>query len=128
MAEATIAPIRIVEFIDDIECHLLNGHKHHLGDTLTRFDLVGISPSIPDGYEYLALVVRIDEPGQVTEYKTMLVTQPGSRQQNRSEASVTNVDGQSGWNQDSVSGCHGHRLVNTRAHVEARGPVRCIMW
>ena len=78
MAEAPVPTIADVELVDDIELNLLDRHENHLCDALARLNLVRIRTPIPAGDEYLALVVGIDQPGQVAQHEPVFVTQPGS--------------------------------------------------
>jgi hypothetical protein len=69
MAEAALAAAGVCEFFDDLKGHLLDRHEHHLCDTFAWLNFVGFLAAIPAGNEDLALVVRIDQAGQVTEYE-----------------------------------------------------------
>ena len=66
------------KFINNLKISMHHGHNDHLCDTLARLDREGLITPVPAGYKYLALVIRIDQTHQVTEYDAVFVTQPGS--------------------------------------------------
>lgn len=73
MAEAALATTGVLEFFDDLEFHLLDRHENHLCDSLSWLNLIGLITAIPAGNKNLALVVGIDQSGQVAEYKPVFV-------------------------------------------------------
>ena len=73
MTKTARAAVAFVEFLHNREHHLLHGHEYHLRDALSRPYLVAIGAAIPPRDIYLALVVRVDEAGQVAEHEAMLV-------------------------------------------------------
>jgi len=123
MAEAPDPAFAVVEIFDDVELHLLNRHEYHLGDPLAWLDLVAFRAAIPTRDKYLALVIRVNEPGQVAEDQSVLVTQPGARQQHRSQTGIGNMNCQAGRYQHGIAGFHDQGFVNNGPHVEARRTV-----
>ena len=62
-----------MELVHDAELHLLDRDEHHLRDPLAGLHFVRLSAPVPAGNEHLALVVRVDQPGQVAEHEAVLV-------------------------------------------------------
>ena len=76
MAEATGAPIARLELLHHVEADLLDGDEHHLRNALAGLHLVGGLAAIPAGDEHLALVIGVDQAGQVAEDDAVLVASP----------------------------------------------------
>ena len=104
MSEPPVSPIAVVELLDDLEAHLLDGHEHHLGDALSRLYLVAPGSPVPAGNEYLSLVVGVDQPGQVAEHEAVLVAEARTRQEHRGKTGIPDVDGEPGRDQLRCTG------------------------
>lgn len=128
MPEATFATIALVKFFNHIEFDLLDRHKHHLRDTLAGLHRVWLLAAVPAGYEYLPLVIRIDEPGQVAEHKTVLMPQTRSWQQYCCQMVVANMNGDSRWYQNRLARTHIDVLVDACPHIQPGGTVSSIVW
>src|SRR5262245_39852224 len=99
MAEAAGAASALLEPLDDFEPRLDDRHEDHLRNTLARCDRVARFAAIPARHEDLALIVGIDEPGEVSEHDAMLVPQTRSRKDHRGETRIGNVYRNTGRNQ-----------------------------
>jgi hypothetical protein len=128
MAETSATATRIVELVDDLELHLFNGNKYHLCNALAWLNLVGLGTSIPDRNKHLALVIGINEAGQVTENQSMFVAQAGTWQKHSGKSGIANMDGKAGRNQNGCAGLDREHVVNTCPHIKASRAVRRIVW
>ncbi len=123
MAEPAGTAFAIPKFLDYLEPDLLNRHEYHLCDAFPWLDLVRFAASVPARDKYLSLIVGIDQARQVAEHKTMFMSEPGARKQYRRQAAIANVNRDAGGNQLGITRAHSQRLVDTRAHIKARGSV-----
>ena len=118
MTESAGTPVAGVKLFHDIEFDLFYRDEDHLCDTLAGLNLVGAAAAIPARYEYLSLVIGIDQSGQVSKNKSVLVSQARTRQQHRCERRIGNMYCQACRNQNCFAGIHGQGLVDASAHVE----------
>ncbi len=108
------------------ELDLDHRHKHHLRDTVTDADFKGLPPAIPARHEHLPLIIRVDQADQIAEHNAMLMSQPGTRQQNRRQMAIINVNRQPGGDQVRFTWLKGQQLIETGAKIQpgrARGRV-----
>ena len=61
MAETAAAALAFGELLNDGEFRLHHGHKHHLSDTIARFDGEAVLAAVPERDKNLTMVIRIDQ-------------------------------------------------------------------
>ena len=106
MAKTTFATRTLAKFLYDGKSHLFYRYKYHLSDALTGLDFIGLLTAVPAGNEYLALVIRIDQSGQIAQDQSVFVAKTGTRQQHGRQRIVADVDCQSCRDQHSFAGVH----------------------
>lgn len=126
MPESAVAPLTLIECLDDIELGLHDGHEHHLGDPFAGLDGERGLPAIPTGNEHLALIVGVDQPYQVAQHDPVLMAQAGTRQDGRRDAGIADVDGEPGGNQRGLARAQAERPVETGAQIEPGGAGRSV--
>lgn len=60
----------------DLEVSLYHGYDHQLRDPFTDLDGKGLVSSIPAGDKQSALIIRIDQPDQISQHNAVLMSQP----------------------------------------------------
>ncbi len=128
MAKAPGTTLTVVKILDDIELHLLYWHENHLSDALAGPNVVSFRAAIPAGNEHLALVVRIDEAGQVAKDESVFVAQAGTRQQYGGQPGIRNMNREPRRHQHRLARRHAQGIVNNGSHVEAGGAIGRIVW
>lgn len=73
-AKSTCTTVTDREFIYEVELHLCHGDDDQLGDTLHRHQVERVVSAIPDGDEYLPLIVGVDEADQIAQHDAVFVT------------------------------------------------------
>jgi len=126
MTETTATALTGIEFRDNLKLGFHHRDENHLGNPVTRFNRECLMTAVPARYEYLALIVRIDQSHEIAEHDPVLVAKAGTRQQNGSETRVGNMNGQAGGNELGFSRFQYQWLFQARDHVEARSPVGTI--
>jgi len=119
MAESAVTAIAVLKFLNYHESDLLDRHEYHLCDAFTRLDLVRLAAPVPTGNEDLALIVRIDQAGQVAQHQSVLMAETGTRQQDRCQAAVAYMNREAGGNQLSLSRADGQGVIDTSPHIES---------
>lgn len=118
MAKTAFPAAGIVELFYNLKLNLLHWHEYHLSDSLARLNFIRLVTSIPAGNKNLALVVRIYEAGQIAEHQSMLVPEPGSRQQDRRKRRIADVYSQPCWHQHRLSRRNRQNIVDAGTHIE----------
>lgn len=117
MAE-TAGPARAGgEFGNKGELRPRHRHDHQLGDPFPDSDGKGGLASIPARHHQLALIIAIDQPDQIAEHDAVFVAEAGTRQHQRRQTGIVDVDGQPGRDQMGFTRLHGQRFRQTRAQV-----------
>ena len=75
MPEAASATVTFLKLINDLELHLLYGHKNHLRNAIARINYVGLLRPVPDRYINLPLVIGVNQASQIPQHDAVLVTQ-----------------------------------------------------
>ena len=78
VAEAAAAAAAVGEVVHEVERRTGDGLDEQLGDALAEGDGVGRVAAVPDGYFQLALVVAVDEAGEVAQYQAVFVAEAGA--------------------------------------------------
>ena len=76
MTKAPGSPVRGVKLFNQLPADLYHRQKNHLGDTRSRFYFKKFFGTVPARDKYLALVITVDQPHQVAQHDTMLVSEP----------------------------------------------------
>jgi hypothetical protein len=88
MTKAAGAPIAGRKLFDKFEFSLHHRHENHLRETRPGFDHECFLAAIPAGYKHLALVIRIDQPDEVTQDDSVFMAEAGTRQNNRGKRRI----------------------------------------
>ena len=118
MPKAALAAAGIIEFLYDLELHLLNRHEHHLRDAFSGLNLISGIAAIPAGNVHLPLVVGIDQAGQITQHQSVFVSQTRSWQEYSGQISVADVNSKACWHQHRFTWLDFNRRIDARTHVQ----------
>ena len=127
VAEAAGTAIAVGEGFHDLEAGLHHWHEYHLRNALAGLDREAILAAIPAGNEQLAMIIRVDEAGEIAQHDAMLVAQPEARQQHRRQLGVADVDGDAGGDELGLAGMDIQRLIHAGAQVHAGGTVSGVL-
>ena len=124
--EPVFRPVAFLKRLHHIE--LGSGHRQddHLRDAVAGVNGEFGGSAVPAGDEYLALIIRIDESGEVAEDDAVFVAEAGAGQQHRRVIGVGDVDGDAGGNQFGGARLQGHRPINAGGQVKPGGAVGAI--
>ena len=92
------------EFIDHVEANLHDRDHDELGQSFHRCDDKRRTATIPGGNEDLPLIIRVDQPDQVSQHDAVLVPEPRSREHQRREARIGEMDRNAAWNEFRLPG------------------------
>jgi len=70
---------------------------------------------------------HFDQPHQVAQHDTMLVSEPRARQYHGRHARVFHVYCKTRWNQPGLARCYGQHMVQAGTQIHTSGPSRCIV-
>jgi len=120
-AKTIRSPLALLEIIHYVETNLHDGYHYELRNALHRVQQERRMPPIPARYEYLSLIIRIDQSHQIAHYNAMLVAQAGAREHQCGEPGVGQVHRNSGRDEVGFSRLNRHDMLDASAQVEACG-------
>jgi hypothetical protein len=106
------------------KCPQNHRDKYKLGQALQRLEFERYRSPIPATHHQRSLVVRVDEPDQIPKHYAVLVAQSRTRQDQRRQARVANVNGDTRRDQLSLAGHQRDRRIDAGAQVHAGGTRR----
>ena len=75
-AKPICATLSFLEVIYNVEPHLYDWYHHELRNAFQRIQQKRSTPPVPAGYEYLSLIIGIDQAHEISHHNAMLVPQP----------------------------------------------------
>ena len=111
MAEAPDATVTLGEGFYKFEDRLLHGNDDELRDTLTRLDSECRRTAVPARDQQLPLIVRVDEPDEITEHDAVLMAEPGTWEYQRGQTRIGKMNRKTCMYEFTVSGGKFQRLV-----------------
>ena len=117
MPESAGAPLTGGKFLDDLKLSLHDRHENHLCNPVARLDDERFVAAIPARHKHLSLVIRIDEPDQVTEHDAVLMAKARTRQDHGREPRIVDMYRHPGRYQCRVSTFKRDGLVDTGTQI-----------
>ena len=118
-AETPGATIAFWKSLHQVERHLRHGNNDELRDSFHRIQCEGACATIPKGHQDLPLIVRVDQADKISKHDSVLVAQPGSRQNEGREAGVSQMNGYARWNQFGLTGLQYYWCTDTSPLVNS---------
>jgi len=115
MTKPASAAIAGRKFFNDFEFSLHHWHENHLRETRPGLDYKCFMAAIPAGHKDLALIIRINQTNKVTKHDAVLMAETRTRQNDRGERRIRDVDGYSARNQLRCAGFQGQGFIDARA-------------
>lgn len=123
MSESARATGGLLELVNDVKTDFDDGDKDHLGNSVSNLYRKGGVPPIPYRDKDLSLIVRIDEPDEVSEHNAVAMTKARPGQDDGCERWVLHVKGKAGWDKLRVAWCECERRFDQRTKVKPRRSV-----